>query len=145
MEPQRLEQSRIRYKKMLLNLGRLIKPDGELKTLKFACSDYIPAKVREKITLAEDLFEALEERGKLSHDNLEFLKDLLGVALAGRTDVLDVIREYEQGFTAAPDTDSARSPGKLFCVKVCCFCSLESHTVILLLLTVMMFYVMIMF
>ncbi|CAG5121212.1 unnamed protein product [Candidula unifasciata] len=104
-----MEDSR-RHKQMIIKLGRLIKTD-ELNTLKFLCKDIIPAKLREKITTTEALFEALEERRKVLPGDQTFLRELLQDGLQGRVDVLEVVEEYERGGLCSPDVDSVRFSG----------------------------------
>uniref|UniRef100_A0A0B6ZRY6 DED domain-containing protein n=1 Tax=Arion vulgaris TaxID=1028688 RepID=A0A0B6ZRY6_9EUPU len=105
------------FRQMLLQLGRLIRAE-ELNTLKFACKDDIPTRQRENITSIVTLFEALEERGKFSKNDVSYLKSLLKDALSGRTDVLHVVAEYETAYLhrgavspGAVSPDAERSPG----------------------------------
>ncbi|BFZ17454.1 hypothetical protein BsWGS_20493 [Bradybaena similaris] len=95
-----------RFKHMIIKIGRLIKED-ELKTLKFLCKDIIPTKFREKVSTTEALVELLEERGKVSPRDLTYLKQILQDGLHGRTDILQVVAEYEQRLGPSPDVDSA--------------------------------------
>lgn len=51
--------------------------DRELGQLKFVCKQHIPVGVLEKIVRPLDLFDELENRNLLSHDNTVFLAELL--------------------------------------------------------------------
>jgi len=51
--------------------------DRELGQLKFVCKQHIPVGVLEKIVRPLDLFDELENRNLLGHDNTDFLADLL--------------------------------------------------------------------
>lgn len=58
----------------------------DLENLKFMCKDVIPVARLEKVRSALDLFVALEERGHLGKDNLEFLANCM--ATIGRYPLL---------------------------------------------------------
>ena len=51
--------------------------DRELSELKFVCKQHIPVGVLEKIVRPLDLFDELENRNFLSHENTGFLAELL--------------------------------------------------------------------
>ena len=51
--------------------------DRELGQLKFVCKQHIPVGVLERIVRPLDLFDELENRNLLGHDNTEFLAELL--------------------------------------------------------------------
>ena len=51
--------------------------DRELGQLKFVCKQHIPVGVLEKIVRPLELFDELENRNLLGHDNTVFLAELL--------------------------------------------------------------------
>ncbi|KAH9505255.1 hypothetical protein Btru_059065 [Bulinus truncatus] len=71
--------------------------DSELDSMKFLCKDFIPGRIRDGLDNPLKLFEALEERNKLSATNLSFLKDLLRTACNKREDVLQIVDNFERG------------------------------------------------
>ena len=84
----------MQYRVMLAKLDSLLR-DEDLTRLKSFCKDYIPARVREEISQGVHLFEALEERNQLSQDNLTFLRDALSSCCGGRTDLMDLLADYQ--------------------------------------------------
>lgn len=81
-------------RRMLVQLNNLIQPD-ELCSMKFLCKDIIPLRKREEIRNSIDLFNELEQRGKLKWDDVSFVGYLLRNACYGRTDVLDIFSTYK--------------------------------------------------
>ncbi|XP_050391099.1 uncharacterized protein LOC126810144 [Patella vulgata] len=80
------------YKKMLIEIGSKIK-ENELKVLIFYA--HVPGKIREKITMAIQLFEILEQREDLGPKKLAYLKQMLS-NLSERKDLLTIIETYEK-------------------------------------------------
>ena len=68
--------------------------EDDLNRLKAFCKDFIPGRVREGISQGVDLFNALEERNRLSQNNLNFLFEALNSCCGGRSDVMDLLTEY---------------------------------------------------
>jgi hypothetical protein len=97
--------SQTRFRSTLVRLGDLFRP-GDLDRVKFVCKDVIPGSYRERIMTPEGLFEELEDRGRLNPSNLTFLRAVLQNALFGRTDVLRIIDEYEQGEPITSDGET---------------------------------------
>lgn len=73
---------------------------NDLEKLKFACSDQIPDAKRERIHSSIDLLIALEEKGLLASDNIDYLaKQLNGI---GRPTLLSHFHQF--GFTVSPES-----------------------------------------
>ena len=51
--------------------------DREFSQIKFVCKQHIPVGVLEKILRPLDLFDELENRNLLGHENTNFLEELL--------------------------------------------------------------------
>jgi FAS-associated death domain protein len=82
------------FRSMLIDIGeRIVK--NELDTMKYYCRDFVPMGRLETIESAINLWEALEEKGKLGPRNIEFLRELVGKAL-NRVDLLGRIAEYDK-------------------------------------------------
>ena len=65
---------------------------ADLQSIKVACKFYVPESKLEKVKTACDLFSLLEEKGKISTEDLSFLEELLG-------DKVHLVHQlYERGF-----------------------------------------------
>lgn len=64
------------FHRALIELSKHINSET-LEDLKYLCQDVVPAAKMEKIKSARDLFQALEECGKISSNNVGYLVDLL--------------------------------------------------------------------
>ncbi|XP_005094212.1 uncharacterized protein LOC101861195 [Aplysia californica] len=95
----------VQYRVMLSKLDSMLR-DDELNRLKSFCKDFIRARDRDQISQCVDLFEALEERNKLSPDNLEFLKMALSSSCGGRSDVLDHLQKFEDKYRTCGDRNT---------------------------------------
>ena len=84
----------IPFRKMLTDIAQGV-TENDLKAMKFNCTDFIPKRRQEDIESAFDLWEALEERDKLSAEDTTFLKYLLGISTENRTDLLNILEKYE--------------------------------------------------
>ena len=92
------------YKRALLRMGQEI-GQRDLENLKFGCRDAIPESRREHIHAARDLFSALEEKGLLSPEKLDYLaRQMVDI---GRPGLLSHLEAF--GFTI-PDLHRALSP-----------------------------------
>lgn len=68
---------------------------ADLQSLKVACKFYVPESTLEKVKTTCELFGLLEEKGKVSTEDLSFLEDIL-------RDKLHLVHElYEKGFGCA--------------------------------------------
>uniref|UniRef100_A0A2C9LNN3 Death domain-containing protein n=1 Tax=Biomphalaria glabrata TaxID=6526 RepID=A0A2C9LNN3_BIOGL len=90
------EDRQIAYRAMIVELSSKL-TDKELGSMKFMCKEIIPNRVRDSLATSLHLFEALEERNKLSATNLEFLKHLLKTGCNKREDVLLIVENFERG------------------------------------------------
>ena len=91
-----INQRELEYRKMLINLDKLI-TQRELSAMKFQSKAVgIGVKNLDKIEAPLDLWGRLEERGALGIDNLTFLKDLLKSCTDNRCDVFDVVTQFEK-------------------------------------------------
>jgi len=98
----------VEYRVMLSNLDSILRDDDMIRLRSF-CKDYIPARKRDSLNQGVELFEALEERNKLSQDNLSFLKEALGSCCAGRSDVIDLVKTYEEKHSSFLGNDERKS------------------------------------
>ena len=98
----------VEYRVMLSKLDSILREDDMIR-LKSFCKDYIPARKRDALSQGVTLFEALEERNKLSQDNLNFLKEALGSCCAGRSDVTDLVKRYEEKHASFLNNDEIKS------------------------------------
>ena len=64
------------YRKFLLYLSRDLSIK-DLEELKFACSDDVPLGKREEVTAGFMLFDILEQKGRITPQNLTFLEDMM--------------------------------------------------------------------
>ena len=71
--------SRIKFRGTLLRVSDQLS-NADFDNLKFLCRTVIPNARMEKIVSGLDLFNALEERGKLSPENVDFLLAILNSA-----------------------------------------------------------------
>lgn len=86
----------LQFRKMLTKLATLITND-EFNLMTFMSkSAGIGDRIRQNMTSPLDLWERLEERGFLGYDKLSFLTQLLSSCTNNRSDVLDVVKQYEQ-------------------------------------------------
>jgi len=69
--------------------------EEDLQRMKFKC-DFIMKRQRENIKTPLDLFQALQERGKLETTNTAFLVELLRTCCSGKVDGLNILSEYYQ-------------------------------------------------
>lgn len=91
-----VNQRELAYRKMLINLDKLITPK-ELQLMKFQSKVAgIGDRNLDKIKEPLDLWGKLEERGVLGIDNLSFLKDSLASCCDNRRDVVDVVLQFEK-------------------------------------------------
>lgn len=84
----------VAFRKMLTDIAQLIN-ENDLKAMKYNCLDLIPKRRQEEIESAFELWEALEERDKLSASNTKFLKYLLEISTESRKDVLNILEDFE--------------------------------------------------
>jgi hypothetical protein len=87
------------YRAFLLELGRKFKED-DLKALKFALKDVIPARNMEGLCQPFDVFSALEDRGLLGPDKLGELREYLEAI--DRPTMIEMLDEYEDADTKFP-------------------------------------------
>jgi hypothetical protein len=83
----------------LIELGRMFKKD-DLKELKFALDDVIPAGEIEKITEAIDVFTALKRLELLGPNKLDVLRDYLEVL--DRPNIVQMVDDYADAGTKFP-------------------------------------------
>ncbi|CAL1532642.1 unnamed protein product [Lymnaea stagnalis] len=99
MDPELSMQSAFRT--MLIELSSKISPE-ELKGLIFLSKSYnIPTRIRDNMKSAVDLFEALEERNKLSVNDLDTLIQMLKTSCNNRTDVVNIVENFKRNFGLA--------------------------------------------
>ena len=94
---------KVRFRRALNRIGNHLSRQN-FDDLKFVCKDVVPVARMERVRVATDLFQALEERGKLAVDDLEFLTQVLSTVGCGR-----LLSELEgEGFIAPrPPSNSA--------------------------------------
>ena len=100
---------KVRFRRALNRIGNNLSRQN-FDDLKFVCKDVVPVARMERVRVATDLFQALEERGKLAVDDLEFLAQVLSTVGCGR-----LLSELEgEGFRVPrPQTNSAvQLPGQ---------------------------------
>ncbi|XP_064623704.1 uncharacterized protein LOC135485531 [Lineus longissimus] len=99
------------YKKMLLQISKML--DGcSLSGFKFLCETHFPKRVREKIVEPIDLWQAMQERGILGPDNLDFLKWMLKEGAEKRTDLLLVVERYEREHPVVQEVGNCHQIGR---------------------------------
>ena len=81
------------YTKLLISIGKLIS-DSELLAMKFICREFEGRKTLEEIETPLDLWNVLEQRLKLSADNMTFLKSML--LQINREDLAALVDEYSK-------------------------------------------------
>ena len=96
----------MKFRKALLRIsGQLSRQD--LDYIKFLCEDDVPRSRMERVRSGTDLFNALEERGKLSVKNLAFLVNVL--TTINRAPLVDVCLK-DEGFMIPPSTLQVAGP-----------------------------------
>lgn len=88
----------LKFRKSLLGISNQL-GQRDLDLLKFICEVDVPKARMERVRSGTELFQALEERGKLSPSNLGFLVDILNSI--GRGKLIDTYLRSE-GFTIPP-------------------------------------------
>ena len=88
----------LKFRKALLGISNQL-GQRDLDLLKFICEVDVPKARMERVRSGTDLFNALEERGKLSSTNLGFLNDILNSI--GRGKLIDTYLKSE-GFVITP-------------------------------------------
>ena len=72
MDPQR----RMKFRRCLNSISNQLSRQN-LEDMKFVCKDHVPVSKMERVRSALDLFQALEERGKMSFSDTAFLVQVL--------------------------------------------------------------------
>ena len=97
----------MKYRKSLLGISnQLTRQDLDL--LKFMCEQDVPKSRMERVVSGTDLFNALEERGKLSVKNLGYLADIL--RSIGRSNLVENYLRSD-GFVIPPSSLQVLGPG----------------------------------
>ena len=97
----------LKFRKSLLSISNQL-GQRDLDLLKFICEVDVPKARMERVRSGTDLFNALEERGKLSPKNLGFLVDILNSI--GRGKLIDTYLRSE-GFVIPPTSLQVAGPG----------------------------------
>ena len=90
----------MKFRKSLLRISNQLSRQ-DLELLKFFCENDVPRARMERVRSGTDLFNALEERGKLSARNLSFLVNILGSINRGQL-IDSCLRD--EGFVIPPST-----------------------------------------
>ena len=103
----RSKMESLRFRKALLNISNMLSSQ-DLELLKFLCEIDVPSARMERVRSGTDLFNALEERGKLAAKNLGFLVDIL--RSIGRHQLIETHLK-NQGFVTTPTSLAFGGPG----------------------------------